>query len=87
MTEKIGIEITPNGSIKMLHDDRFDLSAFGPVETRRASFVEYNNSRKTWEVYSAKTGETLASGFDRRCDALTWEKNYFRPGQPGWEEI
>ena len=84
---EIKLELTAQGGIRMLHDDAVDLSEFGKVEVCRASHVEFNNATGFWYVQSAKTGKMLKEDFTSRADALAWEKKYYSPDGPGWEEL
>ena len=85
--EKIKMEITSEGVIRMLHSDLIDLSKFGKAKIRRASNVEFNNRAQAWKVTSAKTRKLLKGGFDTREKALAWEKVYYSPGGKGWAEL
>ena len=71
----------------MLHDDAVDLTLFGKVEVKRASHVEFSIAKQAWFVQSAKTLVILRDDFKTRAEALAWEKKYYSPGGPGWEEI
>jgi len=83
----IQLELTAQGGIQMLHDDAVDLSEFGKIEVKRASHVEFNNATGYWYVQSAKTGKMLKEDCTSRAAALEWEKEYYSPGGPGWEEL
>jgi len=91
------------GSISMLHSDEVDLSEFGEVEVKRASYVEYCDGKtwqyrpagaektvpvpKGWFVASAETLRILKWGFETRAAALEWERAYYSPGGLGWGEL
>lgn len=83
----IKLEITSKGGIQMLHDDAVDLSEFGKVKVKRASHVEYSNTKQRWYVQSAKTRKMLRDDFNTRAEALAWEKQYYSPDGKGWNEL
>jgi O-methyltransferase involved in polyketide biosynthesis len=81
------VEITKNGEIRMLQSDALDLTSLGKPEIIRASHVEFDNAKSAWYVQSARTLLILAEGFKTRSEALDWEKTWYSPGGPGWEEL
>lgn len=83
----IKVEVAANGCLQMLHDDAFDIAAFGPVQVTRASNVEFNNATGKWYVQSARTGRILKADCDTREGALAWEKEFYGPGGKGWAEL
>ena len=83
----INLQITTQGGIQMLQDDRVDLREFGRVDMSRASHVEFSNQKQKWFVQSARTLEILRDDFDSREEALAWEKEFYSPGGAGWNEL
>lgn len=83
----IRLEIAQDGTVRMLHDDRLDLSSLGQVEVARASHVEFDNATGRWFVQSARTLAVLRADFRSRADALAWEKQHYSPGGAGWREL
>lgn len=81
------LQITREGGVQMLQDDKVDLRELGSVEMIRASHVEFDNAKQGWFVQSAKTMTVLAEGFASRAEALTWEKIYYSPSGAGWAEL
>jgi len=80
--EKIKIIIS-NNEIKMLHNDKINLSRYGKINITRASHVEYNNVKQCWEVnlprkwfqFWKTKGKLLKSDFKTREEAINWEKD------------
>jgi hypothetical protein len=73
------LEIGTDGTIRMLHDDKLDLSEIGRPEMTRASHVEFDNSAGCWYVQSARTLQILKSGFQTRAQALAWKRSGIAP--------
>lgn len=69
------IRINPDGSLECLYSDSLPFAdEFKLIEITRAANVEFNNhpDKKCWEVISMH-GDTLASGFKKRQDAINKE--------------
>lgn len=86
MQQKVSLQITASGGIRMLHSDKVDLRQFGKVDVSRASHVEFDHTYQEWVVTSAKTGQILWSE-RKRADALKWEAEYYSPTGKGWKEL
>lgn len=82
----IELEIGPDGSISMLHDDAVDIGQFGALDVTRASNVEFDWLHQEWYVESAATGKKLFWA-KTRAGALAWEKQHYSPSGDGWNEL
>ena len=91
------VRISPEGHIYGLWDDRLELPRLGPVQVRRASYIEFNHKTQQWCVCAARPGGWLAvlawyllPGRRRRvlfraasrAEALKWEVEYFAAENP-----
>lgn len=75
----IVLDIDTKGNIKCLYTDEIDLFAIGKVvDMRKASNVEFNESKQCWEVLSLK-GEVLHTDTNRES-AIEWEIQEFSLG-------
>lgn len=83
---KCQLQITAEGGVWMLQDDAVDLRLFGKVTVKRASHVEFSNSKQMWFVKSAKTKKYLHWA-PTRAAALAWEKKFYSPSGKGWKEL
>lgn len=74
------IEIDQQGNISTLYNDNIDLYSLGPVtHVRRASFIEFNETKQWWEVVDATTKEIVYQNKIReKC--IEWEVINFSPG-------
>lgn len=86
-SDRVEVQVTARGGVRMLHDDRAGLEALGPVSTTRASHVEFDQRRQRWYVQSARTERILADDFLSRAEALAWEREYYSPSGKGWAEF
>ncbi len=93
------LRITPDGTVRGLWDDAIDWPTLGRIAVRRASHVEFCPRRQQWYVQSGRPrswwrrvlqrvlrrpfGEVLHWAATR-SSALTWEREHFAPGGPGW---
>ena len=93
------LRIMPDGTIRGLWDDAMDWPILGRISVRRASHVEFCPRRQQWYVQSGRPrswwrrvlqrvlrrpfGEVLHWAATR-SSALTWEREHFAPGGPGW---
>jgi len=76
---KITLEIDEQGNVHGLYTDAIDLFAIGQVtNVRKASNVEFNESKQVWEVTSLN-GIVLFSHKNRET-AIDWEIDNFSPG-------
>lgn len=72
-------EIDTEGNMHGLYTDEIDLFGVGQVtQVRKASNVEFNESKQTWEVLSLE-GEVLHTNSNRQ-EAIDWEIVNFSPG-------
>jgi hypothetical protein len=68
-----------SGQGSCLYTELIDLPAIGPLEVRRASFIEFNNERQVWEVKSVG-GNVLFFAKSRHV-CLAWEHAGLRQPQ------
>lgn len=73
MIIKIDIE---SGTARCLYTDDIPLTDLGSVKMTRASHVEWDDGKQTWEVLEPKTLSVLMGGFKTRKDALAWEVSW-----------
>jgi len=73
------IEINEEGNISTLYNDCVDLYSIGTItHVRRASFIEFNETKQYWEVINAKTKEIVYQNKIReKC--IEWEIINFGP--------
>lgn len=96
------LRITPDGRIQGLWTDEVQLCELGVVRVRRASHVEFDDSRQCWTVRPAATASFLRKWLARllsgptdcivhrahsRSHALAWEHEHFQPGGPFWPQL
>ena len=67
--------IQPNGLIRCLYDERIDLRSLGHLQIVRASEVEPDEKGKWWADL-APVGGPREGPFDRRSDALAFERQW-----------
>lgn len=81
------VEIDEHGNISTLYNDNIDLYQLGIVtHVRRASFIEFNETKQYWEVINAKTKEIVYQNKIReRC--VEWEIENFQPFGKYYNEI
>ena len=85
MQGDIVLEIDNNGDIHCLYTDSVDLFALGQVtNVHKASNVEFNEEKQTWEVLSL-CGKVLHSNPNRE-KAIYWEIESFSPGGTHYEK-
>lgn len=60
--------------IKTLWTDEIDLASLGELQISRASEIEYNNDRQTWEV---KIQGAIVFDNPSRAACLSWERDHF----------
>lgn len=68
-----------SGQGSCLYTELIDLPAIGPLEVRRASFIEFNNERQVWEVKS--TGGNVLFFAKSRHVCVAWEQTGLRQSQ------
>lgn len=73
------IRFDRSGRGSCLYTELIDLPAIGPLEVRRASFIEFNNERQVWEVKG--TGGNVLFFAKSRHVCLAWEQTSLRPPQ------
>lgn len=79
------LEIDGNGNVHGLYTDRVDLYSIGKiVNIRKASNVDFNQDKQTWEVASLD-GEVLYTHPNRE-EAVEWEIISFSPNGPYYNE-
>ncbi len=96
------LRITPDGRIQGLWTDDVQLCELGVVRVRRASHVEFDDSRQCWTVRPANSASFVRKWLDRllgrpsdrivhrehsRSRALAWEHENFQPGGPFWPQL
>ena len=67
--------IDPRGTIRTIYTEEFDLASLGPVEIRRASHVEPDDTVRWWVDLSPISGPMLGP-FARRSLALQAETGW-----------
>lgn len=65
------LRVEPDGTIRMLYDERLDLSPLGTPSIERASFVEPQDS--SWVVDLAPSGGPILGAFSKRSEAIQAE--------------
>lgn len=76
---KVVLEIDEVGDIHGLYTDKVDLFSIGRIENvRKASNVEFNESKQMWEVLSL-SGKVLHENTSRE-KAIEWEIEAMSPG-------
>jgi hypothetical protein len=65
--------VSPDGQIRTVYDERFDLARLGPLAIRRASHVEPDACGR-WHADLSPVGGPVLGPFDRRSDALEAER-------------
>lgn len=65
MSDNITVIVGDDGTLGLIHDDDLDLHELGQVRSRRASHVEWDDSRQEW-VARLVDGTEVASSPQRR---------------------
>lgn len=68
------IQFSPDGSGLALHTDAINLASIGTLTVKRASMVEFSNTRQQWQV---RIGRTVRFSNASRAQCLTWERQHF----------
>lgn len=81
------LEISESGDIICLYSDQINLYEIGRVTSvKRASFIEFNETKQYWEVIDAKTKEIVYQNKIReKC--IEWEIINFGCGGKYYNEI
>lgn len=64
------IVINPNGAVKSVHNDKFNLGFLGPQTIQRASDIRFDEDSQTWGIWFSIEGQFVPpqqpshSGFD-----------------------
>jgi hypothetical protein len=82
----IRLRISTDGRIRSLWNDEVRLGDLGVLHVRRASHVEFDESRQCWCVCAAQDPDRILHRNPSRTAALAWEQEHFGPGGPGWDE-
>jgi hypothetical protein len=69
------ITFAPDGIARCLWTEAVPLHQLGQLDIQRASTVEFNCSKQTWEVRLASTPEVVAFSHPSRGNCLNWERN------------
>ena len=69
------VKFDPAGDGHCLYTERIDLKAIGSLQIARASTIEFNNTKETWEVRNT-AGHLLFSNASRAL-CVAWEEQYF----------
>jgi len=81
---KTTLEIDEDGNVRCLYTDIIDLYSIGKiVKVSKASNVEFNEAKQSWEVLSL-SGEVLYTHTNRET-AIEWEIEHFSPTGPYWD--
>jgi len=67
--------VRPNGHVRCLYDETFDLASIGALHIRRASRVEPDSSGRWWTDLSPAGGPVLGP-YPLRSEALTAERQW-----------
>lgn len=67
----------PDGSGRCLYTEAIDLRQLGPLQLRRATTIEFNESLQQWEVQD--TGNELLFADPSRAACLQWEQSNLQP--------
>ena len=68
------IIFTPDGTLHCLWTEAVPLAQLGRLDVRRASTVEFNETKQHWEVRMASSPETVAFSHPSRAVCLDWER-------------
>ena len=68
------ITFAPDGTARCLWTDAVPLRELGRLAIQRASTVEFNSSKQTWEVRLVSHPETVAFSHPSRETCLHWEQ-------------
>jgi hypothetical protein len=95
----IKLRISGDGIVRGLWTDAVMFQNLGRVHVRRASHVEFDDSRQCWTVREVSTANAFRKLISRllrrsrpdilfcagsRSDARAWEQEHFGPGGRGW---
>ena len=69
------IQFTPDGTGRCLWTEAVPLHGLGLLEIQRASTVEWNAHKQTWEVRMVANPETIAFSHPSRETCLGWERD------------
>ena len=69
--------VQADGSLRCLYDEAVDLSAFGQVTIRRASYVEPTDQGQ-WQADLSPVGGPVLGPFTLRSEALAAEVDWLR---------
>ena len=69
------ITFAPDGTARCLWTEAVPLHHLGRLDIQRASTVEFNGNKQTWEVRLASTPEAVAFSDPSRDICLNWERN------------
>jgi hypothetical protein len=67
------IIVAPSGAARAIYSEEIDLSVLGPVQIRRASFVEPDEQGR-WHADLRPIGGPVLGPFSRRSEALDAER-------------
>ena len=74
------IEIDAHGNCRTLYADDLELTSIGRVHNvHRASWIEWQEDRQTFDVIDARTGEHVYTNTNRSA-CIDWEIEHFSPG-------
>lgn len=98
----VRVRIATDGTVQGLWTDRVDWQAVGKLAVRRASHVEFDESRQQWAVRAGRPRGRLRRMLQRltgrpfgeivyragtREQALRWEETHYGTGGPGWGDL
>jgi hypothetical protein len=69
------IIVAPSGAARAIYSEAIDLSVLGPVQIRRASFVEPDEQGR-WHADLRPVGGPVLGPFSRRGEALEAERGW-----------
>ena len=70
----IKLHVLPDGTIKGLYTEAFDLSTLGSLEVQRAMALEFDNPAQLWRVFDPY-GRCVYDAPSRE-ECVTWEQQH-----------
>ena len=68
------LHVLPDGTIKGLFTEAFDLTTLGLLEVRRAMAIEFDNPAQVWRVFDPYGRSVYDSPSRENC--LAWEQRH-----------
>lgn len=67
----------PDGTAACLHSEAIPLQSLGTLTVRRASWIDFNQSRQSWEVRLDPKDNHPVFSSPNRDTCLQWEEKFF----------